>query len=48
MIYLDADIQVYDNIDHLFDAADGYFYAVMDCFCEKTWSNSPLYSIGYC
>ncbi|XP_073282370.1 galactinol synthase 1-like [Primulina huaijiensis] len=48
MVYLDADIQVYDNIDHLFDLADGYFYAVMDCFCEKTWSHSKQYSIGYC
>ncbi|GLU21628.1 hypothetical protein SLE2022_377570 [Rubroshorea leprosula] len=48
MLYLDADIQVYDNIDHLFDTPDGYFYAVMDCFCEKTWSNSLQYSIGYC
>ncbi|KAH9303379.1 hypothetical protein KI387_014962 [Taxus chinensis] len=35
MVYLDADIQVFDNIDHLFDMPDGYFYAVMDCFCEK-------------
>ncbi|MBA0617512.1 hypothetical protein Godav_026951, partial [Gossypium davidsonii] len=32
MIYLDGDIQVYDNIDHLFDLPDGHFYAVMDCF----------------
>ncbi|KAK1326949.1 Galactinol synthase 1 [Acorus calamus] len=48
MVYLDADIQVYENIDHLFDAPDGYLYAVMDCFCEKTWSHSPQYSIGYC
>ncbi|KAI3835727.1 hypothetical protein MKX03_033389 [Papaver bracteatum] len=48
MMYLDADIQVFENIDHLFNAADGYFYAVMDCFCEKTWSHSPQYSIGYC
>ncbi|KAF5186173.1 Galactinol synthase [Thalictrum thalictroides] len=48
MVYLDADIQVYENIDHLLDAADGYFYAVMDCFCEKTWSHSPQYSVGYC
>ncbi|GJV43834.1 galactinol synthase 2 [Tanacetum coccineum] len=31
MIYLDGDIQVFDNIDHLFDMPDGYFYAVMDC-----------------
>ncbi|KAF8075492.1 hypothetical protein N665_1090s0008 [Sinapis alba] len=48
MIYLDADIQVFDNIDNLFDLPDGYFHAVMDCFCEKTWSHSPQYSIGYC
>ncbi|KAL6324004.1 hypothetical protein AAG906_006275 [Vitis piasezkii] len=48
MIYLDGDIQVFGNIDHLFDLDDGYFYAVMDCFCEKTWSNSPQYKIGYC
>ncbi|KAG9449829.1 hypothetical protein H6P81_009794 [Aristolochia fimbriata] len=49
MIYLDADIQVYENIDHLFEEADqGCFYAVMDCFCEKTWSHSKQYSIGYC
>uniref|UniRef100_A0A6N2K107 Hexosyltransferase n=1 Tax=Salix viminalis TaxID=40686 RepID=A0A6N2K107_SALVM len=48
MVYLDADIQVFENIDHLFDTPDGYFYAVMDCFCEKTWSHSPQYSVGYC
>lgn len=48
MVYLDADIQVYDNIDHLLDTPNGYFYAVMDCFCEKTWSHSPQFSIGYC
>ncbi|XP_044468030.1 galactinol synthase 2-like [Mangifera indica] len=48
MIYLDGDIQVFENIDHLFDMADGYFYAVMDCFCEKTWSHTPQYNIRYC
>ncbi|KAL5541468.1 hypothetical protein UlMin_009178 [Ulmus minor] len=48
MIYLDGDIQVFDNIDHLFESPEGYFYAVMDCFCEKTWSHSPQYKIGYC
>lgn len=48
MIYLDGDIQVYENIDHLFDMPDGYFYAVKDCFCEKTWSHTPQYKIGYC
>ncbi|GAY44893.1 hypothetical protein WN943_017322 [Citrus x changshan-huyou] len=48
MIYLDGDIQVFENIDHFFDLPDGYFYAVMDCFCEKTWSKTPQYKIGYC
>ncbi|KAG7649865.1 putative inositol 3-alpha-galactosyltransferase [Arabidopsis thaliana] len=48
MIYLDGDIQVFDNIDHLYDLPNGQFYAVMDCFCEKTWSHSPQYKIGYC
>ncbi|WOH16541.1 hypothetical protein DCAR_0936096 [Daucus carota subsp. sativus] len=48
MVYLDADIQVFENIDHLFETPDGYFYAVKDCFCEKTWSHSPQYSVGYC
>lgn len=48
MVYLDADIQVFENIDNLFDMPDGYFYAVMDCFCEKTWSNTPQYKLGYC
>jgi len=48
MIYLDGDIQVFENIDHLFDLPDNYFYAVMDCFCEKTWSHSPQYKVGYC
>ncbi|XP_073124039.1 galactinol synthase 2-like isoform X2 [Henckelia pumila] len=40
--------EVFDNIDHLFDMEDGYFYAVMDCFCEKTWSHTAQYKIGYC
>ncbi|KAJ9553725.1 hypothetical protein OSB04_017770 [Centaurea solstitialis] len=48
MIYLDGDIQVFDNIDHLFDLPDGKFRAVMDCFCERNWRNSPQYQIGYC
>ncbi|KAJ6384680.1 hypothetical protein OIU78_027887 [Salix suchowensis] len=48
MIYLDGDIQVFDNIDHLFDMPGGFIHAVMDCFCEKTWSKSPQYKIGYC
>ncbi|PON64886.1 Glycosyl transferase [Parasponia andersonii] len=48
MVYLDGDIQVFENIDHLFDSPDGYFYAVMDCFCEKVWNFSTQYKIGYC
>uniref|UniRef100_A0A0D3AAB6 Hexosyltransferase n=1 Tax=Brassica oleracea var. oleracea TaxID=109376 RepID=A0A0D3AAB6_BRAOL len=48
MIYLDAGIQVYDNIDDLFDMEDGYLHGVLSCFCEKIWSYLPLYSIGWC
>ncbi|XP_059644662.1 galactinol synthase 2-like [Cornus florida] len=48
MIYLDGDIQVFGNIDHLFDMPNGHLYAVMDCFCEKTWSHTPQYEIRYC
>ncbi|KAL2533418.1 Galactinol synthase 4 [Abeliophyllum distichum] len=48
MIYLDADIQVYDNIDHLFNTPNGSIYAAMDCFCDKTWSHTPQYNVGYC
>lgn len=33
MIYMDADIQVFDNIDHLFDLPIGCFYGVVDCLC---------------
>ncbi|MCL7029883.1 hypothetical protein MKW94_030029 [Papaver nudicaule] len=35
MIFLDGDIQVFENIDHHFYLPNGYFYTVMDCFCEK-------------
>ncbi|XP_034707168.1 galactinol synthase 2-like [Vitis riparia] len=45
IIYLDGDIQVFGNIDHLFDLGNGHFHAVMDCFCERSWSNSPQYNI---
>lgn len=34
MIYLDSDIQVFENIDHLFELEDGYLYGVPDCVCE--------------
>ncbi|PHT54128.1 Galactinol synthase 2 [Capsicum baccatum] len=47
MIYLDGDIQVFENIDHLFDMPDGYFYVVMDCFYEKTWSHNLQYNIRH-
>ncbi|KAL0290232.1 UNVERIFIED_CONTAM: Galactinol synthase 2 [Sesamum angustifolium] len=36
------------NYSKLRILGDGYFYAVMDCFCEKTWSATPQYQIGYC
>ncbi|CAD5329102.1 unnamed protein product [Arabidopsis thaliana] len=48
MIYLDGDIQVFSNIDHLFDTPRGYLYAVKDCFCEISWSKTPQFKIGYC
>lgn len=41
MIYLDSDMQVFENIDHLFDLADGYFYAVPDCVCEEYGAACP-------
>ncbi|KAL8527770.1 hypothetical protein ACS0TY_005569 [Phlomoides rotata] len=34
MIYMDADIQVFHNIDSLFDLPSDRFYAVVDCLCE--------------
>ncbi|GFQ04513.1 galactinol synthase 2 [Phtheirospermum japonicum] len=34
LVYLDADIQVFDNIDNLFDLPSGSVYGVMDCLCE--------------
>lgn len=48
MIYLDGDIQVFENIDHLFDMPDNQFYAVKDCFCEPSWRHTKQYQIGYC
>ncbi|XP_057427824.1 galactinol synthase 2-like [Lotus japonicus] len=48
MIYLDGDIQVFENIDHLFDLPNNYFYAVKDCFCEPSWRHTKQYQIGYC
>lgn len=34
MIYMDADIQVFRNIDSLFDLPSGCFYAVVNCLCD--------------
>lgn len=48
MIYLDGNVQVFENIDHMFDYPDSYFYATLDCFCEKSWSHGPQHKIGYC
>ena len=48
VMYLDGDIQVFGNIDHLFDTPSGYLYAVKDCFCEISWCNTTQYKIGYC
>lgn len=48
MVYLDADMLVARNIDELFFQPVGSFRAVLDCFCESTWSHSPQYKIGYC
>ncbi|CAM0149040.1 unnamed protein product [Urochloa decumbens] len=49
MVYLDPDILVLaDNIDELFELKKGHLYAVIDCFCDKTWSHTPEYKAGYC
>ncbi|KAJ0079485.1 hypothetical protein Patl1_22462 [Pistacia atlantica] len=29
-----------------FGMADGYFYAMMDCFCEKPWRHAPYYTVA--
>nr|DAD38661.1 TPA_asm: hypothetical protein HUJ06_012983 [Nelumbo nucifera] len=28
--------------------SESHFYAMMDCYCEKTWSNTPQCKIRYC
>lgn len=48
MIFIDADIQVYDNLDHLFDLPNGYIYGVISCFCSPWWKGTPQYKVGYC
>ncbi|WOG83880.1 hypothetical protein DCAR_0103058 [Daucus carota subsp. sativus] len=35
MVYLDGDIQVYGNVDELFDLLNGHLYGALDCFCER-------------
>ncbi|CAM0149037.1 unnamed protein product [Urochloa decumbens] len=47
MVYLDADIQVLENIDELFELDKGHFYAIVDGFCDGTWSHTPQYKAGY-
>ncbi|XP_021766984.1 galactinol synthase 10-like [Chenopodium quinoa] len=47
MIFIDA-VQVNENIDHLFDLPNGYFYSVLDCFCDPSWGMTPQFKIGYC
>lgn len=47
MIYLDGDIQIYDNIDHLFDLPDGSFYGVGDYLCmgwDEQWPDKVPWS----
>lgn len=41
MVYLDGDMQVFDNIDHLFELPDKYFYAVADCICDTYGEPCP-------
>ncbi|KAF3651579.1 galactinol synthase 1 [Capsicum chacoense] len=41
MVYLDGDMQVFDNIDHLFELPDKYFYAVADCICDMYGEPCP-------
>ncbi|KAG6421861.1 hypothetical protein SASPL_118420 [Salvia splendens] len=41
MIYMDADVQVFDNIDDLFELPSGYFYGVVDCVCEMSGDACP-------
>ncbi|RWR94372.1 galactinol synthase 1 [Cinnamomum micranthum f. kanehirae] len=54
MIYLDPNVQVYGNIDNLFDYPDGehvdcgVLYAVLDCFCEKTAAANLQDNINLC
>ncbi|XP_058730189.1 galactinol synthase 2-like [Vicia villosa] len=48
MVFLDSDMQLFENIDHLFELPNNYFYAVMDCFCEPSWVHTKQYEIGYC
>ncbi|RCV45089.1 hypothetical protein SETIT_9G424900v2 [Setaria italica] len=40
IVYLDADIQVFENTDELFELEKGHLYA--------KWSHTPQYKAGYC
>ncbi|KAL9227602.1 hypothetical protein vseg_003274 [Gypsophila vaccaria] len=48
LVYLDGDMLICDNIDHLLDLPKGHFYGVVSCFCEPGWVSTPQYKIGYC
>ncbi|KAK9139126.1 hypothetical protein Scep_008807 [Stephania cephalantha] len=48
LVFMDGDTQVYENIDNLFNLPNGHIYAVMDCFCERTWKHTIQNKIGYC
>ncbi|CAO2205959.1 unnamed protein product [Urochloa humidicola] len=47
MVYLDADMQVFEKMDELLELEKGHFYAVVDGFCEKAWSHTTQYKVGY-
>ncbi|GAQ88767.1 galactinol synthase [Klebsormidium nitens] len=52
LVYLDADMLLFQNVDELFNSPPGTLSAVMDCFCAATpaiWHQSvPRYRPGYC
>eukprot|EP00850_Spirogloea_muscicola_P002045 SM000007S21005 [mRNA] locus=s7:1309236:1311657:- [translate_table: standard] len=48
LVYLDADVLVVQSIDELFDQPSFGISAVLDCFCEPSWSGSIQYQLKYC
>ncbi|XP_062195046.1 galactinol synthase 1-like [Phragmites australis] len=48
MVYLDAGIQVLENIDMLFELEEEHFYAATDGFCDEKMSHTPQYKISFC